>query len=47
MQKEYTELNEKQLEQFVGGSNILPGIRKGLKDFGDKVTGFIKGLAGF
>lgn len=47
MKKEYTELNEKQLEQFVGGSSFLPGIIKGIKDFGDKVTGFIKGVVGF
>ncbi|MGT2808903.1 hypothetical protein ACR3IL_11625 [Streptococcus iniae] len=47
MQKKYMELDEKQLEQFVGGSNIFPDIRKGFKDLGDQVSGFLKGLTGF
>lgn len=47
MDKKYLELDEKQLERLIGGSNIFSDIGKGIKDFGDRVYGFIKGVVGF
>lgn len=36
MQKKYKKLNESQLEQIVGGSKILPGIGRAVRNLGDK-----------